>query len=115
MELAVHAQNLQIRLCVAGKPKYHRAVHGFEIHRRSIEHFVQLKAQVAVGGLRAETAGAIENLNVPVDRTQITTTVNATYQHTAVDGTDAAQEHAIRNVNVILDGDFDTPQDPDPE
>src|ERR1700722_17447122 len=108
MELAVHAQNLQIRLCVAGKPKYHRAVYGFEIHRRSIEHFVQLKAQVAVGGLRAETAGAIENLNVPVDRTQITPPVNATYQHTAIDGTDASEQHAIGNMDVILDGHFDT-------
>src|SRR5579864_1868477 len=108
MELAIHAQDFQICLCVAGEAEYHGAVHGFEIHRRSVEHFVQFEAQISVGGLRAKPAGAVQNLHIPVDRTQITTTVNATYQHTLVDGTDAAQEHAIRNVDVILDGDFDT-------
>src|ERR1700757_815701 len=108
MEFAVHAQHFQICLRVARKAEYYGAVHGFKIHRCSVEHFVQFQAQVSVGSLRAEAAGAVQDLDVAVDRTQIATAVNATDQHAAIHGSDASEQHTIGNVDVILDGDFNT-------
>src|SRR5580700_2616001 len=107
MELAVHTQHFQICFRIAGKAEYYGAVHGFEIHWRAVEHFMQLEPQISVRSFGIETTGAIQDLDVAVHRAQIATAVDAPDEYAAINGTDASQQHAIWNVNVVLNRDFD--------
>ena len=106
VDVAIHAEDFQIGPSSSRKAQQHRPIHGLQIHRSARHQFPQFEADVSVGRLLTEAPGTIRHFDVAIHRAQLPTAFHAANDHAAVHRSDAAEQDAIRNVNVIFDRNF---------
>lgn len=104
-KITVHRLHVQVRARVGRQCENDRAVDGLDVHRRAVCDVAQLKRKIAIRRLGVEAAGAVSNLDVAIDRTQIASTLHAVNEDTAVDRLHRSEKDAERNVDVVFNGD----------